>query len=89
MRFRKPHLPAALSTTRTVVHSLKASSTTKMFYFKSGKLVCTDTTLIQASNGVRANSEGCGGVDGARHQMAPCQALRSPSTSTRCYKVGR
>ena len=75
VRLRKPHLPAALSTTRRVVDHLKASSITKTFHLKSGKLICTDTTLIQALNGVPANSERCGGMDGATHQMAPCQAL--------------
>ena len=67
VRLSKPHLPATPSTTRTDVHRPKAYSTTKTFYLKSGKLVCTDTTLIQASNGVPANSERCGGMDCATH----------------------
>ena len=54
---RKRHLPAAPSMTGKVVHRLKASSITKMFYLKSGKPVCTATTRIPALNGVLANSE--------------------------------
>ena len=48
VRLTKPHLQAALSTTRTVIHRLKACSITKTLYLRSGKLVCADTTLIQA-----------------------------------------
>ena len=86
VRLRKRYLPAALSTTRTVVHRLKASSFTKMFYLKSGKLVCRDTILTQASSGVLENRGRCGGMNGATHQMALCQAPQFQSIPTRCYK---